>query len=89
MSWVKDGDLNIGFYHKSTIVRRNRSCIRMLKLGDEWVSDPSRLKSHINDFFSTVFDRRTSIANSDQDDPTRFCTIGTNQARDLVKRATV
>lgn len=55
--WVEDGDRNIAFYYRSTIIRRNRGRIRQLKINGEWVSDARVLKDRISNFFMNLFDR--------------------------------
>lgn len=55
--WIRDGDRNTSFYHKSTMIRRNRGRIRALKINNEWVSNPNSLSTHITDYFSVLFGR--------------------------------
>lgn len=56
-AWVQDGDRNTSFYHRSTIIRRNRSRIKALKIDGEWVSNPRVLSDHISNFFKCLFAR--------------------------------
>nr|GMD01122.1 LINE-type retrotransposon LIb DNA [Ipomoea batatas] len=53
--WVQDGDRNTAFYHKSTLIRRNRARIRMLKINGELqhmtsLTFPMRVLSLLMDF---------------------------------------
>nr|GMC96826.1 LINE-type retrotransposon LIb DNA [Ipomoea batatas] len=57
--WVQDGDRNTAFYHKSTLIRRNRARIRMLKINGEWNSDFNDISDHMSNFFIDIFHRRT------------------------------
>ncbi|XP_031127486.1 uncharacterized protein LOC116029577 [Ipomoea triloba] len=55
--WIKDGDRNTRYYHTSTMIRRNKSRVRLLKLQGEWTDDPLRVSTHIIDYFSALFCR--------------------------------
>nr|GLL39690.1 uncharacterized protein LOC109163410 [Ipomoea trifida] len=57
--WVQDGDRNTAFYHKSTLIRRNKARIRMLKISGEWNSDFKDISNHVSNFFIDLFNRRT------------------------------
>nr|GMC79836.1 LINE-type retrotransposon LIb DNA [Ipomoea batatas] len=57
--WIQDGDRNMAFYHKSTLIRRNRARIRMLKVNGEWNSDFKVILDHISNFFIDLFNRRS------------------------------
>lgn len=61
ISWVQDGDRNTAYYHRFTILKLNQGRIRMLKLGNDWVSNLAILKDHISNFFSLVFSRSHSL----------------------------
>nr|GMD37695.1 LINE-type retrotransposon LIb DNA [Ipomoea batatas] len=56
--WIQDGDRNTSFYHKSTLIRRNRARIRMLKIDGEWNADLKVISDHLSNFFIDLFDRR-------------------------------
>ncbi|XP_019162015.1 PREDICTED: uncharacterized protein LOC109158583 [Ipomoea nil] len=55
--WIQDGDKNTTFYHKATLIRRNRSRITMLKIDGEWISNPQIIKDHIANYFKCLFGR--------------------------------
>lgn len=42
-AWVEDGDQNTRFYHRATMIRRNRRRVNLLKIDGEWVSNSSIL----------------------------------------------
>nr|GLL25014.1 uncharacterized protein LOC109163410 [Ipomoea trifida] len=57
--WIQDEDGNMAFYHKSTLIRRNRARIRMLKINGEWNFDFKVILDHISNFFIDLFNRRS------------------------------
>lgn len=67
-AWVQDGDRNTSFYHRSTIIRRSRGLIRILKVNDGWTFDEKILIDHVNNFFSILFGwvERQAVLGSDQ-----------------------
>lgn len=56
-TWIQEGDRNTNYYHRSTVIRRNRGRVQALKIEGEWVSDPIILANHVNNHFSQLFGR--------------------------------
>lgn len=54
--WVTQGDRNTSFFHTSTIIRRRRNRIEMLK-NDEgsWVSNPQELEKLATDYYKRLY----------------------------------
>jgi len=55
IEWIQSGDRNTNFYHNNVKIRRSRNKIGALKIGDDWVTDVEVLKSHVRDYFITLF----------------------------------
>lgn len=54
--WKVDGDRNTTFFHISTIIRRRRNRIEMLKNDDgNWIADPTELEKLDVDYFSRLY----------------------------------
>lgn len=54
--WIVEGDRNTRFFHISTLARRKRNKINMLKDGDgKWIIGCKDLQDHIIDFFKNLF----------------------------------
>lgn len=54
--WKVDGDRNTTFFHISTIIRRRRNRIEMLKNDDgNWIADPTELEKLAVDYFSRLY----------------------------------
>lgn len=49
--------MNTNFYHRSTVIRRNRGRIQMLKIEGEWTTDPTILANHVTEHFNRLFHR--------------------------------
>ncbi|XP_019157963.1 PREDICTED: uncharacterized protein LOC109154684 [Ipomoea nil] len=86
--WIQDGDRNTTFYHRATLVRRNRARVTMLKVNGEWISNPQIIKEHITNFFKCLVGRN-------QDDIREAPTfvsgraISDRQAQSLIRLTTV
>lgn len=56
INWLKWGDRNTKFFHATTLQRRQRNRIRVLKDDDNmWVRDEHRLKELTQHFFSNLY----------------------------------
>lgn len=56
IDWLKWGDKNTKFFHASTIQRRQRNRISMLKTDDQnWCRNPRELKRHILEFYYSLY----------------------------------
>ncbi|GKB58652.1 RNA-directed DNA polymerase, eukaryota [Tanacetum coccineum] len=53
--WASEGDENSHFFHGIINGRRNRSRINGLNIHGEWITEPSVIKNHIFNYFSTRF----------------------------------
>ncbi|XP_019167697.1 PREDICTED: uncharacterized protein LOC109163410 [Ipomoea nil] len=86
--WIQDGDRNTAFYHKSTLIRRNRSRIRMLKINGEWNSDFKTISDHISNFFIDLFGRKNIMDGSPND---MYCgpKLDTGQMHKLTREVTM
>ncbi|XP_074267507.1 uncharacterized protein LOC141590888 [Silene latifolia] len=66
LEYIKDGDRNTSYFHVSTLVRRWRNKINMLKNADnEWVDNPSEVKQIIVDYYKKLY---TEEGGDDEDD---------------------
>ncbi|MFS7973280.1 putative RNA-directed DNA polymerase [Helianthus anomalus] len=67
LNWIKLGDENSSFFHGIVKVNMARSRINGLKVGDDWITDPSAIKDHVRRAFRKHFAepmrRRPSFAN--------------------------
>lgn len=56
IKWMQWGDKNTSFFHASTIQRRQRNRITMLKLqNSNWCRDPMILRNHILSFYKELY----------------------------------
>lgn len=53
--WIRDGERKTKFYHLTTMVRRNRNRVSRLLVEGTWVYDQGSLKSHVRQFFFSLF----------------------------------
>ncbi|KAL6224666.1 hypothetical protein ACLB2K_003521 [Fragaria x ananassa] len=53
--WVKEGDRNTGYFHTLAKIRRSRSFITSLRVGDDLVEDVNSLRDHVVRHFTTAF----------------------------------
>ncbi|KAI8563661.1 hypothetical protein RHMOL_Rhmol03G0126400 [Rhododendron molle] len=57
--WITLGEKNTRYFHLSTIIRRRRSKITMLKDDSNiWIENPDVIKNHVQQFFSNLFQDR-------------------------------
>ncbi|XP_057774946.1 uncharacterized protein LOC130993927 [Salvia miltiorrhiza] len=63
MNWLVDGDRNTTFFHNMIKFRNRGFSIGHLKIDGVVVHDPDVIKTHVTDFFSSLFteDRQTSV----------------------------
>lgn len=60
--WLSFGDRNTKFFHASTIIRRKKNKIVMLKDNNgEWVSDQDTLKTMAMNFYAALFSQEPPI----------------------------
>lgn len=53
---AKWGDKNTKYFHATTVQRRQRNRITMLKINeDTWCREPNAIKQHIRDFYQTLY----------------------------------
>lgn len=56
MKWIREGERNTKFSHVSTICRRRRNKIVMLRDADgQWVDDPERLQALVRNYYIKLF----------------------------------
>ncbi|KAL8152543.1 hypothetical protein V2J09_010303 [Rumex salicifolius] len=54
--WIREGDRNTSFFHLSTIVRRRRNRVEMLRDDSgSWVTDQGRLEEMAVDFYRNLY----------------------------------
>ncbi|KAL4312070.1 hypothetical protein GQ457_01G013210 [Hibiscus cannabinus] len=53
--WIENGDRNTRFFHASTMSRRKRNTVSMLRIGGSWCEDKERLQDHAIQFFRELF----------------------------------
>ncbi|KAL8137127.1 hypothetical protein V2J09_003128 [Rumex salicifolius] len=54
--WIALGDRNTAFFHTSTVIRRRRNRIEMLRDDDgSWVSDASALESMVTQYYQRLY----------------------------------
>lgn len=70
---LRFGDQNNKFFHTSTLVRRRRNKVEMLKNEEEeWVVDDERLKDTAVRFYSNCLDLREQVGMSLSHDPSHL-----------------
>ncbi|XP_057775236.1 uncharacterized protein LOC130994218 [Salvia miltiorrhiza] len=57
-SWLKEGDLNSGLYHRAIQGRRKKNEISGLLVEDQWISDPTTVKKMVKDHFEAFFKKK-------------------------------
>ncbi|CAL1361398.1 unnamed protein product [Linum trigynum] len=61
ISWLQEGDQNSGFFHASTIKRKNRNGITKLIGADGiWIDNAQDLKIHASDYYQNLFTSKDS-----------------------------
>ena len=55
MKWLKDGDDNSKFFHKSVKGRSGRNVMRALKVGEGWAQSPVEVRREVVDFFYKAY----------------------------------
>lgn len=54
--WITQGERNTRFFHLTTIIRRRRANITLLKNDqNEWIDDPNRLRELVHNYFLSLF----------------------------------
>ncbi|XP_056173433.1 uncharacterized protein LOC130139772 [Syzygium oleosum] len=56
INWLKWGDRNTKYFHATTVQRRQRNKISMLKVDDYWCREPDALKQHIASFYQSLYE---------------------------------
>lgn len=77
--WIRDGDRNTRFFHITTLCKRKKTRINMVKdeYGD-WIEEPGALKTYVTNFYARLF------GNLETSSPEPPSVLGTNQASRLV-----
>ena len=65
--WLKEGDSNIGFFHRMANSHRRRNTINKIKINGEWLTEDSRIQQGIVEAFENLLsepgDWRASLMN--------------------------
>lgn len=57
INWLKWGNKNTKYFHATTIQRRQRNKLTMLKIDEQhWTRDPKALKQHVMDYYCSLYD---------------------------------
>nr|BAE79385.1 unnamed protein product [Ipomoea batatas] len=87
--WIRNGDRNTTFYHRSALIKRNRNRVRFLKLQGAWTDDADLLTEHIINFFSTLFCRVDRDSQPPRQGLPMDFQIPRDQASTLLRRASL
>ncbi|CAL5382784.1 unnamed protein product [Camellia sinensis] len=86
-NWITQGERNTKFFHLSTIIRRRKSKIDVLKNNDGvWVDNSTELKALVNEYFKNLFFYTPTTAFSHWNNLSRHLTTEDNL--DLVRNIT-
>ncbi|KAL7175265.1 hypothetical protein ACSBR2_028969 [Camellia fascicularis] len=78
-NWITQGERNTKFFHLSTIIRRRKSKIDVLKNNDGvWVDNSTELKALVNEYFKNLFSYTPTIAFSQWNNLSRHLTTEDN-----------
>jgi hypothetical protein len=55
MRWIREGDVNSGFFHASIKMRRRRNSILALRVGNRWVESVQEIRAEVVDFYKNQF----------------------------------
>lgn len=55
INWHLDGDRNTKFFHRVTKIKNETKLISSLRNGDEIMSDPQRISSHVINYYENLF----------------------------------
>ena len=62
--WVREGDRNTGYFHTLAKIRRARSSITSLRIGNDLVDDVNILRDHVVQHFTSAFSDDGNIADT-------------------------
>ena len=84
--WIELGDRNTTYFHTSTIIRRRRNRIEMLKNGDEiLVTDSQELETMAVEYYKTLYSMEDVESCVDTLDPVGFAVLTVGELADLNK----
>ena len=46
-TWLKEGDKNIGFFHRIANSNRRRNCLKKIKINDIWLSEDQEIQKGV------------------------------------------
>ena len=58
VTWLKEGDRNTNFFHKTANAHRRANTIDKLKVGEVMKEDPEEIKKEIVDFYENLYAER-------------------------------
>ncbi|XP_031097030.1 uncharacterized protein LOC116001285 [Ipomoea triloba] len=87
--WIRNGDRNTTFYHKSALIKRNRNRVRFLKIQGSWTDESASLTDHINSFFSSLFCRVDQTQQAQRQPVPTALQIPGDQASNLLRRVPI
>lgn len=61
LKWIKEGDLNTGYFHRAVNQRRKMNEIVGIQLGENWIEDVEAVKIGVRDFFKQHYSRQNFI----------------------------
>lgn len=63
-SWLKDGDRNTSFFHRSLKIRQGKMGISILRIGEDLSHDATAIKNHIIAYYEQLFTQNPAASSS-------------------------
>jgi len=55
ITWAKEGDCNSKLLHSTINLRRRKNGLNDIKMNEEWVQEPCRVKAEVKKYFEGCF----------------------------------